>query len=87
LQLLAEAEAHDRAHNEGRRLTDLEVRRGQLFARKGDAEQAQQAFDRLIERLPGELRHRGTAAEAMLSAKQPTQALSYAETGLALARE
>ena len=41
----------------------------------------------MIERAPAELRYRGSAAEAMLSAKQPSKALQFAEGGLKKSRE
>ena len=43
-------------------------------------------FDQLIERAPGELRYRGSAAEAMLAARQPGKALAFAEGGLKMSR-
>lgn len=86
LDYLNAGEKADCEHNEGRRRNDYELRRGEIHARRGDAEEAQGIFDRLIERVPGELRYRGTAAEAMLSARQGKRALHFAEDGLAKAR-
>ncbi len=80
-------EADDCKHNEGRRRNDYELRRGQLHAKRGEHEQAQDVFDRLIDRVPSELKYRATAAEAMLSARQGGRALHYAEAGLAEARK
>jgi tetratricopeptide (TPR) repeat protein len=77
----------DCEHNEGRRRNDYELRRGQIHAKRGEADQAQDVFDRLIERVPSELKFRGSAAEAMLSARQGSRALKFAEGGLAKARE
>jgi tetratricopeptide (TPR) repeat protein len=77
----------DCEHNEGRRRNDYELRRGQIHAKRGEADQAQDVFDRLIERVPAELKFRGSAAEAMLSVKQGSRALKFAEGGLAKARE
>ena len=44
-------------------------------------------FQQLIEEAPTELRYRGSAAEAMLSAKQASKALQFAEGGLKKSRE
>ena len=56
-------------------------------ANKAPIEDAQGTFDRLIARVPSELRYQGSAAEAMLSARQSQRALQYAEKGLAGARQ
>jgi tetratricopeptide (TPR) repeat protein len=82
-----EGEKDDCEHNEGKRRNDYELRRGQILAKSGDFDQARDVFDRLIARVPGELKVRGAAAEAMLSAKQAGRALAYAEGGLAEARK
>jgi tetratricopeptide (TPR) repeat protein len=87
LDTLNDGEKADCEQNEGRRRNDYELRRGQIHARRGEADRAQDVFDRLIERVPGELRYRSTAAEAMLSAKQGPRALRFAEQGLAEARK
>jgi predicted Zn-dependent protease len=87
LELLAAGEQADAQLNDGKRQSDFELRRGQVLAKKGDIDQAQTVFDRLIERVPAETRLRGSAAEAMLSAKQPARALRFAQDGLALARK
>lgn len=87
LDLLREGDRADREHNQGRRHGDYELRRAQIHAKRGDADEAQQIFDRLIQEAPGELRYRGSAAEAMLSARQGPRALGFAEAGLAKARE
>jgi tetratricopeptide (TPR) repeat protein len=87
LDLINEGMKADCEHNEGRRRNDYELRRGQLHAKRGETDAAQDVFDRLIERVPSELRYRGSAAEAMLSAKQGARALRFAEEGLARARQ
>jgi tetratricopeptide (TPR) repeat protein len=87
LDYLNEGEKDDCEHNEGRRRNDYELRRGQLLARRGDFDQAQTAFEQLIERAPAELRYRSTAAETMLSARQAARARRFAEEGLAQARK
>jgi tetratricopeptide (TPR) repeat protein len=87
LNQLNEGEKDDCEHNEGRRRSDYELRRGQVLAKSGAVGEARDVFDRLIARVPNELKIRGAAAEAMLSAKEPANALKYAEGGLAEARK
>jgi tetratricopeptide (TPR) repeat protein len=87
LDFVNDGEKADCEQNDGRRRNDYELRRGQVHARRGETEEAQGVFQRLIDRLPGDLRFRGSAAEAMLSANQPARALTFAEGGLAKARE
>jgi predicted Zn-dependent protease len=82
-----EGEKDDCEHNEGRRRNDYELRRGQVHVKQGAFHEAQDAFDRLIARVPGEMKVRVSAAEALLSAKQAGPALKYAEAGLAEARK
>ena len=43
-------------------------------------------FERLVARVPGELKFAGSAAEAMLGMKQAGRAIKFAEQGLAQAR-
>src|SRR5262249_38585720 len=73
LDHLNEGEKDDCEHNEGRRRNDYELRRAQVHAKQGAHEQAREVFDRLIARVPGEMKVRVSAAEAMLSAKQAGQ--------------
>jgi hypothetical protein len=80
-------EKADCEQNEGRRRNDYELRRAQVLSKRGEADSARDVFERLIERVPGELRYRGSAAESMLSMKQGASALRFAELGLAKARE
>ncbi len=87
LDRLNEGERDDCEHNEGRRRNDYELRRGQIQAKQGAFDQAQEVFDRLIARVPNELKLRVSAAEAMLSTRQADRALKYAEAGLAEARK
>ncbi len=87
LELLDSGEKADCERNEGRRRNDFELRRGQVLAKLGDSEQSREVFQRLMDRVPGELKYCGTATEAMLSAKQGKTALQFAERGLAKARE
>jgi tetratricopeptide (TPR) repeat protein len=72
--------------NEGRRRNDFELRRGQLLAKRGDAEPARDTFQRLLERAPGDLKIAGSATEAMLGLKKGSLAKQFAEHGLAQAR-
>ena len=87
LRLLDEGERFDAEQNQGQRASDYELRRAQVLAKRGEAEQAAGAFDRLIQRDPSNLRYRSDAAEAMLSLKQGPRALRFAEQGLAAARQ
>ena len=87
LQYVDEGEKDDCEHNQGHRRNDYELRRAQLQCKHGTYDDAQGTFDRLIARMPSELRYQGSAAEAMLSARQGKKALAYAEKGLAGARQ
>ena len=80
-------EQDDCKHNDGRRRNDYELRRAQVHAKRGEHEQAADVFDRLIARVPSELKYRVSAAEAMISARQGARAQRYAEAGLAEARK
>jgi tetratricopeptide (TPR) repeat protein len=87
LQYVDEGEKADCEQNEGRRRNDYELRRGQVLAKSGDAEAAREVFERLIARVPNEVRFCGTAAESMLAVKRGATALQFAEQGLAKARQ
>jgi tetratricopeptide (TPR) repeat protein len=87
LRLVDEGARADEQRNEGRRGGDYELRRAQVLLKRGEAEQAQQVFDHLIEREPANLKVRGSAAEGMLSLRQGARALRFAEEGLARARQ
>jgi tetratricopeptide (TPR) repeat protein len=87
LDYVNEGAKADCEQNEGRRRNDYELRRGQIHAKRGETDLAQDVFERLINRVPGEMRYRSSAVEAMLSAKQGPRALAFAEQGLAKARE
>jgi tetratricopeptide (TPR) repeat protein len=87
LAYVDDGERADCEQNEGRRRNDYELRRGQVLTKRGDPDAARDVFERLIQRDPSELRYRGTAAESMLALKQPSSAASFAEAGLAKARE
>ena len=81
-----EGEKADCEHNEGQRRNDFELRRGQILVKRGEADAATDVFERLIARVPDEMRYRATAAESMLAIKKGSLALKFAEEGLAKAR-
>jgi hypothetical protein len=87
LDWVNEGEKVDCEQNEGRRRNDYELRRGQVHARRGEADAAHDVFQRLIERAPSEMRFRTAAAEAMLSMRQGARAAAFAEAGLEAARK
>ncbi len=87
LEWINQGERWDAEQNQGQRGSDYALRRAQVLAKSGQAEQAQDAFEHLIQRDPSNLRYRSDAAEAMLSLKQPKRALQFAEQGLATARQ
>jgi tetratricopeptide (TPR) repeat protein len=87
LDYINEGEKADCEHNEGRRRNDYELRRGQVHVKRGEVEQAAEVFQRLIERMPSNFRYRGSAAESMLSLRQPARALRFAEEGITAARQ
>jgi tetratricopeptide (TPR) repeat protein len=87
LAALTEGEKLDAEHNESKRANDYGLRRGQIHAKRGEIDQAMAAFEQVFARSPAEVRYRGSAAEAMLAAKQPAKALQFAEEGLKKSRE
>lgn len=87
LDYINEGEKADCEHNEGRRRNEYELRRGQVHVKRGEVEQAAEVLQRLIERVPNNSRYRGSAAEAMLSLRQPARALRFAEEGIAAAQQ
>jgi len=87
LDIVNEGEKADCEQNDGGRRNDYELRRGQVHAKRGEAEQAADVFQHLIDRMPTNMKYRGAAAEAMLALKQPSKALRFAEEGLAKARQ
>ena len=52
LEQVEAGEAFDRTHNEGRRGNDYGLRRGQIHAKRGEADLAQTVFQRLIDQRP-----------------------------------
>jgi len=87
LQIATEGEQADVERNQGKRRNDYELRRGQLHAKRGDADKAAEVFDQLIANAATELKLRGSAAEAMLSLRNGPKARKYAESGLEEARK
>jgi predicted Zn-dependent protease len=87
LDYLNEGEKADCEQNEGRRRNEYELKRGQVLTRRGEADAAQDVFQRLIERAPTNPKVQGSAAEAMLTLKKPDRALRFAEEGLTVARQ
>jgi tetratricopeptide (TPR) repeat protein len=86
IDALNEAEKDDCEHNEGRRRNDYELRRAQILTKKGDHQQAEETFARLIARVPNEWKYRGSATESFLSARQGAKAVKFAEAALAEAK-
>jgi hypothetical protein len=87
LKLVDEGETSDAERNAGKRRNDYDLRRAQLFAKKGAPDKSRETFEALVARAPSELKYRGSAAEAMLSQRQAAAAKSFAEAGLAEARQ
>jgi predicted Zn-dependent protease len=83
LDRVNEGEKDDCENNGGKRRNDYELRRAQVHAKRGEIDQAEDVFDRLIARIPSELNVRVNAAETMLSARQQSKALKYVQQGLA----
>ena len=85
LEYLNDGERDDCENNEGKRRNEYELRRAQLHAKRGEHDQAEEVYDRLIARVPTQLDYRVNAAETMLSARQGPKALKYAKEGQAAA--
>lgn len=87
LGFVDDGERSDCEHNEGRRRNEYELRRGQVHGKRGDADEALRVFESLLQRDPTNQKARATAAETMLTLKQPARALKLAEEGVAAARK
>jgi hypothetical protein len=87
LSLIDAGERADQEHNAGQRYSAYELRRGQIHARRGEAEIAQDVFHRLNQGDPDNMKNWAAAAEAMLTLKQGPHALRFAEEGIAQARK
>lgn len=86
---LAAAEAgqkYDAEHNDARRTNEFSLQKAKLFAKRGDPDAAVAEFEALIARNPDEGKYFIAATEAMLSVRNGSQALRFAEQGLAKAR-
>lgn len=77
---------YDAEHNEARRANEFALQKAKLLAKRGDSNAAAAEFDTLIARNPDEGKFYIAAMETMLSARNGTQALRFAELGLAQAR-
>jgi hypothetical protein len=77
----------DCEHNEGRRRNDYELLRAKTHLRANDAEQANAVFAGLLQRQPDSLDIIGTAAEAMLKVGAKPFAVTFAEQGVAKAKQ
>lgn len=87
LDLVNQGESYDCEHNEGKRRNDYELRRGQVHVRRREANEAEDVFQRLIERDPDNIKSHVSATEAMLSLSEGAKALKFAEAGLKEARK
>ena len=85
LDYLNDGERDDCENNGGNRRNEYELRRAQVLAKRGEFDQSQEVYDRLIARVPTELNYRVNAAETMLSARQADKAAKFAKEGLAVA--
>lgn len=87
LDRVNDGEKHDCEHNGGQRRNEFELFRAQVHAKRGEVDEAQGVYQRLIERTPRDFKVRGKAAEAMMALKQPAKALAFAEAGVTAARQ
>ncbi|MCE9562443.1 MAG: tetratricopeptide repeat protein [Planctomycetes bacterium] len=87
VELSEQGEKYDAEHNGGSRGIDFSLKRAQLFVKMKDADKAVIAFDSIIARHPDEGKFYTVAAEEMLRLKSGAKALSFAERGLAKAKE
>ncbi len=85
--LIEAGEKVDQLHQQSKHALDYSIRRGQLLAKRGAAEQAYSSFQATLASDPEDLRHYGTASETMLSLRNGNGALAFAEQGLAAARQ
>jgi len=87
VELAEQGEKYDAEHNGGSRGVDFSLKRAQLFVKMKDVDKAVVAFDSIITRHPDEGKFYTVAAEEMLRLKSGANALSFAERGLAKAKE
>lgn len=87
LRLVDAGTKADGEQQSGKRHADYELFRARAHAGRGEIDQAQDVYQRLIDRAPRDFKVRGKAAEQMLSLKQPARALQIAEAGIAAAKQ
>ncbi|MFO0822403.1 MAG: tetratricopeptide repeat protein [Gemmataceae bacterium] len=87
VELAEQGEKYDAEHNGGSRSVDFGLKRAQLFVKMKDADKALTAFNSIIAKHPDEGKFYTVAAEEMLRLKSGANALSFAERGLAKAKE
>jgi tetratricopeptide (TPR) repeat protein len=87
LGLIDEGMRIDCEANEGKRRGDYEARRASVHVKRGEADLAEDVFNRIIQRTPRDFKVRGQAAEAMMQLKHPAKARNFAEEGVAEARK
>ncbi len=87
IHLVNEGTRLDCEHNQGHRRNDYELRRGQIHVRRGEPEEAYNVFTSLIQRVPDNLKFRGSALEGLLSLKQGGRAVQLGEESLKVARQ
>jgi tetratricopeptide (TPR) repeat protein len=87
LNFVNQGEKDDGEHNQGQRQNDYELKRAQIHVKRAEASQAEEVFQRVIDRAPSEMKYRVYATEGMLSLRQGAAAVRFAEAGLAEARK
>jgi tetratricopeptide (TPR) repeat protein len=87
VELVEQGEKYDAEHNSGGRAMEFGLKKAQLLVKMKDADKAAAAFEAIIARHPNEGKFYTAAAEDMLRLKNGAKALSFAERGLAMAKE
>ena len=87
VELAEQGEKYDAEHNASGRAVEFSLKKAQIFVKMKDSEKAAAAFDDLIAKHPDEGKFYTTAAEDMLRLKNGPKALSFAERGLAKAKD
>ena len=77
---------YDAASNGGKRANEFGLQKARLLAKSGQPDSAVKEFMELIARNPDEAKFYISATETMLSAKRGSDALRFAEAGLAKAK-
>jgi tetratricopeptide (TPR) repeat protein len=86
IKTVSDGMTDDGYHNQGKRMGEYAVQKARLLARSGKLDLAATEFENLLAKHPDEPKFYITAIETMLSAKQPAQALKFAERGLEKAK-